>query len=165
MKILDGNLPKNASIRSIANDMFIFIPKGLFKMDKISMKEHLIEAKQITEENKHDLLGKAGWSTLGAIALGPAGLLAGLLLGGKRKEIYCACKLDTGEMFCLACTPVEYQWFVANQKEVVEKRHESGNSASSEIIAAIENIGKLKEQGILTEDEFEAKKAELLKRL
>ena len=161
MKILDGNLPKTASIRSIANDMYIFIPKGLFKMDKISLKEHLTEAKQITEENKHDLLSKAGWSTLGAIALGPAGLLAGLLLGGKRKEVYCACKLDTGEMFCLSCTPIEYQWFIANQK----MKEEPGVSTNNEVIAAIENLGKLKEQGILTEEEFNTKKAELLKRL
>lgn len=38
-------------------------------------------------------------------------------------------------------------------------------SSSSEVIAALEKLGDLKSKGILTEDEFAAKKAELLSRL
>jgi hypothetical protein len=40
-----------------------------------------------------------------------------------------------------------------------------GSSHSSDILAAIERLGSLKTQGILTDSEFNAKKAELLSRL
>jgi hypothetical protein len=41
----------------------------------------------------------------------------------------------------------------------------SSPSSSSDIIAAIERLGQLRERGILTDDEFSNKKAELLSRL
>jgi hypothetical protein len=41
----------------------------------------------------------------------------------------------------------------------------SPSSSSSDIIAAIERLGQLRERGILTDDEFRNKKAELLSRL
>lgn len=39
------------------------------------------------EENLKKLGGTVGWGIAGAALFGPAGLLAGLLLGGKKKEI------------------------------------------------------------------------------
>ena len=42
---------------------------------------------EVSEENKVKVLGAAGWGTVGAIALGPVGLLAGLVLGGRGKNI------------------------------------------------------------------------------
>jgi hypothetical protein len=41
----------------------------------------------------------------------------------------------------------------------------SSNASSADIIGAIERLGQLREKGVLTEDEFNAKKAELLSRL
>lgn len=41
----------------------------------------------VTEENKKKVLGTVGWGAAGALMLGPLGLLAGLLLGGKKKEV------------------------------------------------------------------------------
>ena len=41
----------------------------------------------------------------------------------------------------------------------------TGSSLSSDVLAAIERLGSLKMQGILTDAEFNAKKAELLSRL
>ncbi len=40
-----------------------------------------------TEETVKKLGGTLGWGAVGGILLGPAGLLAGLLLGGRKKEI------------------------------------------------------------------------------
>ena len=40
-----------------------------------------------TEERVKKLGGTVGWGAAGALILGPVGLLAGLLLGGKRKEV------------------------------------------------------------------------------
>jgi hypothetical protein len=39
------------------------------------------------EESVKTAGGTIGWGVAGALALGPAGLLAGLLLGGKSKEV------------------------------------------------------------------------------
>jgi hypothetical protein len=41
----------------------------------------------------------------------------------------------------------------------------SSSASAADIIAAIERLGQLREKGILSEDEFQAKKAELLARL
>lgn len=40
-----------------------------------------------SEENAKRMVGTIGWGAAGALALGPVGLLAGLLLGGKKKEV------------------------------------------------------------------------------
>jgi hypothetical protein len=39
------------------------------------------------EETARDMVGTIGWGAAGAVLLGPVGLLAGLFLGGKTKEI------------------------------------------------------------------------------
>ncbi|MDW1605626.1 MULTISPECIES: hypothetical protein [unclassified Vibrio] len=40
-----------------------------------------------SEENVKKIGGTIGWGAAGALVLGPAGLLAGLLLGGKKKDV------------------------------------------------------------------------------
>lgn len=49
-----------------------------------------------TEENVKKLGGTLGWGAVGAVVLGPLGLLAGLLLGGKKKEITFVAKFKDG---------------------------------------------------------------------
>lgn len=73
---------------------------GLYAAGRINLlsKKHWlmgewINIKQIetieiaTEETVKKLGGTVGWGIVGAALLGPAGLLAGLLLGGKQKEV------------------------------------------------------------------------------
>jgi hypothetical protein len=61
-----------------------------------------IPAKQLkhvtaaTEETVKKFAGTVGWGAVGAIALGPVGLLAGLLLGGKSKEVTFIAELEDG---------------------------------------------------------------------
>jgi hypothetical protein len=40
-----------------------------------------------SEENIKKLSGTLGWGFVGAVALGPLGLLAGALVGGRKKEV------------------------------------------------------------------------------
>jgi len=40
-----------------------------------------------TEDNVKRVAGTAGWATAGALVLGPVGLIGGLLLGGRGKDI------------------------------------------------------------------------------
>ena len=44
----------------------------------------------------HQLGGTVGWGVVGATLLGPVGLLAGLLLGGKGKDVTFIMKLKDG---------------------------------------------------------------------
>ncbi|MBL4783610.1 MAG: hypothetical protein JKX92_15365 [Porticoccaceae bacterium] len=49
-----------------------------------------------SEESIKKLGGTVGWGAAGALILGPVGLLAGLLLGGKKKEITFIAKFKDG---------------------------------------------------------------------
>lgn len=49
-----------------------------------------------SEESVKKLGGTIGWGAAGAIVLGPVGLLAGLLLGGKKKEVTFVAKFKDG---------------------------------------------------------------------
>ena len=57
-----------------------------------------------TEENVKRLVGTIGWGAVGAALLGPVGLLAGLLAGGRGKSVTFVCKLKDGRRF-LASAP------------------------------------------------------------
>ena len=52
-----------------------------------------------TEESVKRIGGTIGWGVAGAVILGPVGLLAGLLLGGKKKEITFVGKFRDGRKF------------------------------------------------------------------
>lgn len=49
-----------------------------------------------TEENVKKIGGTVGWGVAGAALLGPVGLLAGALLGGKKKEVTFVAKFKDG---------------------------------------------------------------------
>lgn len=49
-----------------------------------------------TEETVKKLAGTVGWGAVGGIILGPVGLLAGLLLGGRKKEVTFIAKFKDG---------------------------------------------------------------------
>jgi hypothetical protein len=49
-----------------------------------------------TEESVKKIGGTVGWGVVGATLLGPVGLLAGLLLGGKGKDVTFVIKLKNG---------------------------------------------------------------------
>ncbi|HEX5340354.1 MAG TPA: hypothetical protein VFX47_05695 [Gammaproteobacteria bacterium] len=49
-----------------------------------------------SEESVKKIGGTVGWGAAGAVILGPVGLLAGLLLGGKKKEVTFVAKFKDG---------------------------------------------------------------------
>ena len=49
-----------------------------------------------SEENVKKLGGTVGWGVVGGALLGPVGLLAGLLLGGKKKQVTFVAKFKDG---------------------------------------------------------------------
>ena len=71
---------------------FAWLPKLVhYKMSDVD------ELDEVSEENKVKVLGAAGWGTVGALALGPVGLLAGLILGGRGKQVVFAVKFNDGK--------------------------------------------------------------------
>jgi hypothetical protein len=50
-----------------------------------------------TEENVKKLGGTVGWGIVGGALLGPAGLLAGLLLGGRHKKLVFTVEFRNGQ--------------------------------------------------------------------
>lgn len=60
---------------------------------KVSYSKDDIEAIELASEDAVKRIGgTVGWGIAGSVLLGPAGLLAGLLLGGKSKKITFVCK-------------------------------------------------------------------------
>lgn len=55
------------------------------------------EIAQASEENVKRLGGTVGWGVVGAALLGPVGLVAGLLAGGKGKDITFILKMNDGK--------------------------------------------------------------------
>lgn len=51
------------------------------------------------EEAVNSIGGKIGWGAAGGLLLGPVGLLAGLLMGGKGKEVTFVAKFKDGRKF------------------------------------------------------------------
>lgn len=51
---------------------------------------------EASEESVKRIAGTVGWSIAGAVVLGPVGLLAGLLLGGKGKDVTFVARFKDG---------------------------------------------------------------------
>lgn len=68
---------------------------GLAKWEKIP-NEQFETLETATEENVKRLGGTVGWGIAGAVLLGPVGLLAGLLAGGRKKEVTFVLRLKDG---------------------------------------------------------------------
>ena len=62
------------------------LPKGAFSFEGVPTAS--LESVQIaTEESVKRVGGTVGWGAAGAVLLGPVGLLAGLLMGGRGKDV------------------------------------------------------------------------------
>lgn len=65
-------------------------------MGETILASQLEEVAPASEENVKKIGGTVGWGAAGALVLGPAGLLAGLILGGKGKEVTFVAKFKDG---------------------------------------------------------------------
>ena len=61
-----------------------------------------------SEESVKDIGGAVGWSLAGAAVLGPLGLVGGLLLGGRGKDVIFVCELKDGRKFLAKTSSKNY---------------------------------------------------------
>ena len=66
-------------------------------MSTVTIKADQIEALDVaTEENMKKMGGAIGWGLVGGLALGGIGAVAGLLAGGRGKDVTFVCKFKDG---------------------------------------------------------------------
>lgn len=71
----------------------------IFKKEERMPESELEEVEIATEQSVKRLGGTIGWGLTGGALLGPAGLLAGLLLGGRDKKVTFVAQLHDGRKF------------------------------------------------------------------
>ena len=84
IKVHAGDFPHTAA--GVYGNTFTFPKTQGFGIDKVPLSE-LISVEVASEENVKKIGGSVGWGVAGAVLLGPLGLLAGLLGGGRKKEV------------------------------------------------------------------------------
>ena len=97
-KVLAGDFRFGEFRPGLKRNKLLMSEKGgaLFSSLNTYYASDIVEIEEITEENKVDVLGAAGWGAIGAVALGGAGLLAGLILGGRGKRVVFAIEFFDG---------------------------------------------------------------------
>lgn len=73
------------------------------------------EIAEASEENVKRIGGTLGWGAAGALVLGPVGLLAGLLMGGKKKEVTFVVKFKDGKKALCSADSKLYTKMLASQ--------------------------------------------------
>lgn len=124
INVLAGNF-KVGNRHQYVHGKLVMKMEGKFLRERILPSE--IETLELaSEEAVVSLGGAAGWGLTGDILLGPVGLLAGLVLGGKGKDVTFIVKFKDGRKFLgTASSKVFYE---LQKKVLVSSFHEGGAS-------------------------------------
>lgn len=95
IKIHAGSFPKGNATSHFGSIVFPWKPGDGLAGETISFTD--IEALEAaSEESVKKLGGTVGWGIVGATLLGPVGMLAGLLAGGRKNEVTFVCRFKDG---------------------------------------------------------------------
>lgn len=108
-KVLAGDFKKSDGHQFVgANPGYLLMKSdGKFLREKIFV-EGIAELDMASEESVKRLGGTVGWGALGGVVLGPVGLLAGLLVGGRGKDVTFVCRLKDGRKFMATASSKVY---------------------------------------------------------
>ena len=87
---ISGNIDEKSVLTNVFGNYVLNYSTGFFSTADYKIMDNLVSITPITEENKKSFIGKAGWGLVGGLALGPVGMLAGLLAGGNKQYMCCA---------------------------------------------------------------------------
>ena len=77
--------------------------------DQIQMQGQIKSIGLQTEESVKKLPEMAAWGIAGSMLLGPVGLLAGVMMGGNKKQVCALCELKDGRKFLATMDSKIYQ--------------------------------------------------------
>lgn len=160
-KVVEGDYKGKVVICSVGK---VSIVTGLFKsfaIDNTTVADYEI----IDGEKKTSASSAIGRGALGGFLLGPVGLLAAA--SAKKKGVYLiAINFKDGSNSLLEVDEKIYKALI-QKLAFISKKEENvpANNDSENIPNQIKQLAELKEQGVLTEEEFAKKKEELLAKL
>lgn len=108
IEILAGDFRANRLGYVLGKSILLPPPGSWIRLERLALG-NITELRVINEDNIKTIAGTVGWGAAGALMLGPAGLLAGLLLGGKKKHIAFFCKFSDGRKFMAKAEPVFFE--------------------------------------------------------
>ena len=152
-----GNNPRKTRINISFGSAMLTEFTGFLKMKNTDLTNNILEIEKIDSDTKHGVLKKAGWTILGDIALGGIGTLAGLAFGGKRKQILVRLKLRDAKEILLTCTDKDYAVLYS-----IYLNTEKEDQSSVDNKLTLDNLIKLKEDGVISEEEYKEKARELM---
>lgn len=114
MKVLAGDFTGIAFLTTLLGKPYLNVTYkgGPFFGEKVQL-DQIAEATIADEESVKRIGGTVGWGAAGAVLLGPVGLLAGLVLGGKSKDVTFVGVLKDGRKFMATCTGNEWKQILA----------------------------------------------------
>lgn len=183
-KIITGNLdkPKGDLIFLRMGNQYVLKDSKFFGSDKdYRIENNLINITPITEENKSSFVGKAGWGLVGSVALGPLGLLAGVLSDGNKKVMCCAFEMLPEYKFVAEVDVNAYHELNAvaqknrdfgkvfpnsdiqsNACKTIEVQNHEASTAPQLTIDDLPKLKKLLDEGIINQSDFDAAKRKIL---
>lgn len=108
-----GDFKKGKDHQFVGNKLIMKRPNKFFR-EKIDPSQ-IEDIDVASEESVKKLGGTLGWGVAGAVLLGPVGLFAGLLAGGKGKNVTFVCKFKDGRKFMATASSKIYTELSATQ--------------------------------------------------
>jgi len=96
-KVHAGDFEKGSNHQLLSGTLVMKVPGKFFREDIPLSEVETVEA--ASEESVKRAGGTVGWGVAGAALLGPVGLLAGVLCGGRGKDVTFVCQLKDGRRF------------------------------------------------------------------
>lgn len=161
-KVIDGDYKGKSVVVTVAG---VTIVLGLLK--KVMINESTVEKYEVFDSEKKTSASSAiGRGAVGSLFLGPIGLLAAT--SAKKKGVYViAVQFKDGKRSLIEVDEKAYQKILLinfkNENKVDEVN--LGNNSQENVLEQIKKLSELRDQGILTEEEFATKKSDLLAKL
>ncbi|MFA5595950.1 MAG: hypothetical protein WDA26_00105 [Pusillimonas sp.] len=96
IKIHAGDFPTGKASSHFSAIVFPWKPGDGFSAGECVQFTDIEALEVANEESVKKLGGTVGWGVVGATLLGPVGMLAGLLAGGRKSEVTFVCKFKDG---------------------------------------------------------------------
>ena len=115
---------------SLSANTFHLPKKSGWGSQKINIAQ-VVAVESASEERVKKLGGTLGWGATGALVLGPVGLLAGLMLGGKKTEVAFIVSFADGRSFLGVSNHSEWVVIKAATLEAISANHRKAIRDSS----------------------------------